>query len=142
MFLSLRFSNLNFVCISHLPHVRYISLQEVFTATMSVVSIVLEPRRHVFSEFRRLHVHKCIVTYRPIVRQRLGKHIPAGANARNNWTPVARQRINKHPSYNTGQYKTVFSVGSAPRLYNEKFQGSSELLSRTGFSSGNGIEGD
>jgi hypothetical protein len=39
-----------------------------------------------------------IVTYRPIARQRLGKHIPAGANARNNRMPIARQRINKHAS--------------------------------------------
>jgi hypothetical protein len=35
------------------------------------------------------------VTYRPITRERLGKHIPAGANARNNRTSIARQRINK-----------------------------------------------
>jgi hypothetical protein len=37
-----------------------------------------------------------IVTYRPIARQRLGKHIPAGANTRNNRTSIARQRISKH----------------------------------------------
>jgi hypothetical protein len=35
------------------------------------------------------------VTYRPIGRQRLGKHIPAGANERNNRTSIARQRISK-----------------------------------------------
>jgi hypothetical protein len=34
--------------------------------------------------------------YRPIARQRLGKQIPAGANARNDRTPTARQGISKH----------------------------------------------
>jgi hypothetical protein len=37
-----------------------------------------------------------IVTYRPIARQQLGKHIPAGANERNNRKSIARQRISKH----------------------------------------------
>jgi hypothetical protein len=37
-----------------------------------------------------------IVTYIPIARQRLGKHIPVGANARNNSKSIARQRIRKH----------------------------------------------
>jgi hypothetical protein len=36
-----------------------------------------------------------IVTYWPIARQRFGKHIPAGANARNNRTSIARQLISK-----------------------------------------------
>jgi hypothetical protein len=36
------------------------------------------------------------VMFRPIARQRLGKHIPAGANARINRTSIARQRISKH----------------------------------------------
>jgi hypothetical protein len=36
-----------------------------------------------------------IVTYRPIARQRLDKHIPAAANARNNKTSIARQRRDK-----------------------------------------------
>jgi hypothetical protein len=36
--------------------------------------------------------------YRPIARQRLGKHVPAKANARNNRTFIARQRISKHAS--------------------------------------------
>jgi hypothetical protein len=30
------------------------------------------------------------MTYRPIARQRLGKHIPEGANERNNITSIAR----------------------------------------------------
>jgi hypothetical protein len=34
--------------------------------------------------------------YRPIAKRRLGKHTPAGANARNNMTSIARQRISKH----------------------------------------------
>jgi hypothetical protein len=35
------------------------------------------------------------MTYRPIARQRLGKHIPSGANTRNNRTSIARQPISK-----------------------------------------------
>jgi hypothetical protein len=37
-----------------------------------------------------------IVTYRPIARQRLGKHIPSGTNARKNKKSIDRQRISKH----------------------------------------------
>jgi hypothetical protein len=36
------------------------------------------------------------VTCIPIARQRLGKHIPAGANERNNRTSITRQRSCKH----------------------------------------------
>jgi hypothetical protein len=36
------------------------------------------------------------VTYRSIARQRLGEHIPAEANTRNNRTFTARLRISKH----------------------------------------------
>jgi hypothetical protein len=36
-----------------------------------------------------------IVTYRPIARQRLGKHIPEQVYASNNNTSIARQRVNK-----------------------------------------------
>jgi hypothetical protein len=39
-----------------------------------------------------------IVTYRPIARQRIGKHIPAGANKPNNRTSIPRQRTSKHAS--------------------------------------------
>jgi hypothetical protein len=38
------------------------------------------------------------VTYRPIARQRLGKHILAQAYARINRTSTARQRVSKHAS--------------------------------------------
>jgi hypothetical protein len=41
-------------------------------------------------------------------------------------------------SKNTGQQKTAFSMGSAPRLYNENFQKSRQLLSRARSSSGDG----
>jgi hypothetical protein len=37
-----------------------------------------------------------VVTYRPIARQRLGKHISAGTNARNDRTSIDRQGICKH----------------------------------------------
>jgi hypothetical protein len=54
-----------------------------------------------------------IVTYRPIARQRLGKHIPAGANARNNRTSIARLRISKHT------IDDVFSAWSVQADYKE-----------------------
>jgi hypothetical protein len=40
------------------------------------------------------NIVKCI----PIARWRVGKHIPAEANARNNRTSVARERSSKHVS--------------------------------------------
>jgi hypothetical protein len=48
------------------------------------------------SSFRIILELKYIVTYRSIARQRLGKHIPVGANGRNNEASIARQRIRKH----------------------------------------------
>jgi hypothetical protein len=63
-------------------------------------------------------VHKDIVTYRPIAKQRLGKHIPAEANARNNRTSIARQRISKHYSLSI---EIVFSAWSVQRIYKEGF---------------------
>jgi hypothetical protein len=45
-----------------------------------------------------MNTAKYIVTYRPIDMQRLGKHILAGTNVRNNRTSIARQRISKHAS--------------------------------------------
>jgi hypothetical protein len=75
------------------------------------VFVCLPPRNSnaVLSYLRRKAVHrlsslpvptnhgdkKNIVTYRSIARQRLGKHIPAEAYARNNRTSIARQRISK-----------------------------------------------
>jgi hypothetical protein len=58
------------------------------------------------------------VTYWSIARQRLGKHIPAGANARNNRTSVARKRISKHASLTT---EAVFSAWSLQSCYKEVF---------------------
>jgi hypothetical protein len=48
--------------------------------------------QHIYSYKQYKHN---IVTYRPIARQRLAKHILAGVNARNNRTSIARQRIIK-----------------------------------------------
>jgi hypothetical protein len=59
-----------------------------------------------------------IVTYRPIARQRLGKHIPAGANARNNKTSIAMQRISQHVSL---KIEAVFSVWSVQSGCKEVF---------------------
>jgi hypothetical protein len=50
-----------------------------------------------------------IVTYIPIVRQRFGKHVPAGANAR---LLLGNGAVNTHRQ----QYR-LFSVWSAPRGY-------------------------
>jgi hypothetical protein len=54
------------------------------------------------------------VTCIPISRQRLGKHIPAGANAHDDRMSVARQRTSKHASLTI---ETVFSVWSVSRGY-------------------------
>jgi hypothetical protein len=62
-----------------------------------------------------------IVTCTPTARQRLGKYIPAQANARNNRSSSARQRISKHASL------TIVSVFSAWSLQS----GYKEVFSRT-----------
>jgi hypothetical protein len=49
------------------------------------------------------------VTCRPIARQRIDKHIPTEANARNNRPSIARQRRSKHAR--------LFSVLCVPRGY-------------------------
>jgi hypothetical protein len=54
------------------------------------------------------------VTCLPIDRQRLGQHIPAQANARDNRTSIARQRRGKHASSTVW---VMFPVGSVPRGY-------------------------
>jgi hypothetical protein len=66
-----------------------------------------------FSIFPVLH----ILTYRPIAGQRLGKHIPAEANA-HNMTSTARQRISKHASLTT---EAVFPAWSVQSGYKEGF---------------------
>jgi hypothetical protein len=58
------------------------------------------------------------VTYRHIARQRLGKHIPAGANARRNRTSIARQRSSKHASLTIEAVVSAWSVLSG---YKEVF---------------------
>jgi hypothetical protein len=58
------------------------------------------------------------MTYKPIARQRLGKHIPTGANELNNRTSVARQRISKHASLTI---EAVFSAWSVQSGYKEVF---------------------
>jgi hypothetical protein len=56
------------------------------------------------------------VTRMLIARQRLGKHIPAGANACSNMIFIARQRINKCPSLTI---EAVFSAWSMQSGYKE-----------------------
>lgn len=60
------------------------------------------------------------VTCIPIVRQQVGKHIPAEENARKNMASFARQRINKHTFLTV---ETVFSVWSVQSGYKEVFRG-------------------
>jgi hypothetical protein len=54
----------------------------------------------------------------PIARQRLGKHIFAEANARNNRAFITRKRISKHPSLTIEE---VFSVECVQSGYKEVF---------------------
>jgi hypothetical protein len=56
--------------------------------------------------------------YRPVDRQRLGKHIPAEANARNSRTSFARQTISKHASLTI---KDVLSLWPVQSGYREVF---------------------
>jgi hypothetical protein len=56
------------------------------------------------------------VTYRSTDRQRLRKHIPAGAKERNNMTSIARQRISKQASL---KIEAVFSAWSVRSGYKE-----------------------
>jgi hypothetical protein len=51
-----------------------------------------------FYQTTRHHIREDIVMHRPIVKQRLGKHIPARTKAHKNRTFIARQRISKHAS--------------------------------------------
>jgi hypothetical protein len=74
------------------------------------------------------------VTYRPIARQRLGKHISAGANARNIRTSIARQRISKH----TLTIEALFSAWSLQRGYKRTKKVVSELLQTIVPNSGEG----
>jgi hypothetical protein len=57
-----------------------------------------------------------------IARQRLGKHIPAQGNSRNNRTSIARQRISKHTSLTID---AVFSAWPVQSGHKEVF-GSAE----------------
>jgi hypothetical protein len=54
----------------------------------------------------------------PIARQGLGKHILAGADARNNRIFIARQRINKYASLTT---EAMFSAWSVQSGYKKEF---------------------
>jgi hypothetical protein len=52
------------------------------------------------------------MSYRPIATQRLGKHIPAEAKARNSVTSIARQRISKQTSLKLEALFSAWSVQS------------------------------
>jgi hypothetical protein len=58
------------------------------------------------------------VTCIPIARQRVGKHIPAKANAHKNRTSIDRKWISKHASL---AIEAVFSVWSVQSYYKEVF---------------------
>jgi hypothetical protein len=60
------------------------------------------------------------VNYKPIARRLLGKHIPAGANARKSMTSIARQQISKHTLLTEavllrGPSKVVIKKGSVEK---------------------------
>jgi hypothetical protein len=75
------------------------------------------------------HDHHCsylhTVTHRSNARQRLGKHIPARANALNNRTSIARQRISKHASLTI---EAVFSTWSVESDYKEVLESTEQEL--------------
>jgi hypothetical protein len=58
------------------------------------------------------------MTYTPIARQRLGKHIPAQVYVRNNRTSIARQRVSKHASLTI---EAIFSAWSVQNGSQEVF---------------------
>jgi hypothetical protein len=61
-----------------------------------------------------IYIVKCI----PIARQRLSKHIPTRAKARDSRTSIARQRCGKHAS---STIEAMFSVGYVESGYKEVF---------------------
>jgi hypothetical protein len=65
--------------------------------------------------FEELVASLNIMTYRPIARQRLGKPIHTGANARSNRTYIVRQRISKHASLTIEVVLSAWSVQSGYR---------------------------
>jgi hypothetical protein len=58
------------------------------------------------------------VTYKPIARQRLDKHVPAGANECNSRTSIAWKRVSKHAFLTIG---AVFSAWSVQSSYKQEF---------------------
>jgi hypothetical protein len=68
------------------------------------------------------------VTYRPIARQRLGKHIHSGDNARKYRKSIARQRITKQASLST---EAVFSAWSVQNGYQVGFSGEESVAVRS-----------
>jgi hypothetical protein len=76
-----------------------------------------------------------IVTYRPIARQRPGKHIPAEAYARSNRASIAKQLISKQISTIK---RLCFLRGPSRGVISYKEGRLKKLLSRIGSSSGVG----
>jgi hypothetical protein len=71
------------------------------TVTTVLADFLFYRRQYLHSITQKNKENNCnwseyIVTYRSMARQRLGKHILAEANVRNNRTSIARQRISKH----------------------------------------------
>jgi hypothetical protein len=95
------------------------SLCEKITLYGTMVTISITCITH--TQKKTLHLAQIcfrIVTCIPIARQRLGKHIPAEENARNNRTSIARQRISKNASLTIEAVFTAWSVQSG---YKEVF---------------------
>jgi hypothetical protein len=82
------------------------------TLMMQVVCSSEKPLN--FYRNRRRHTpENSIVTCMSIVRQRLGKHIPAEANASSNKSSIVREQVSKHASLTT---EAVFYVVRAKWL--------------------------
>jgi hypothetical protein len=69
---------------------------------------------------------KDIVTYRPIARQRVDKHILSVANALKNRTSVARQRSSKYASIR----EAAFFAWSVQSGYKDVFSSSNDVSCR------------
>jgi hypothetical protein len=78
------------------PNEIYFRLRIMWPLILQMYSCYLLTRR---PKYCQIFLNKLnFVTCRPIARQRLGKHIHAGGNARDNRTSIAGQRRSKHAS--------------------------------------------
>jgi hypothetical protein len=82
------------------------------TFVLQMLSCLTAPNDTKILILKQFDIVACIA----IARQRLGKHIPALANSRDNRTSIPRQRTSKNASLTT---EAVFSVWSVQSGYKE-----------------------